>query len=252
MNDWIRVFHPAPEAPARLLVFPHAGGAAGAYYALSAEVTGRLEPLLVQYPGRHDRFREPFAERIDDVVDAVLNALPADPAGRPLALFGHSMGATVAYETARRLQERGATPAALFVSGREGPSLPPALRWPSDPTDAELIADMQLLAGTENELLTEPALLELILPALRADYRMLFAHTHRPGPRLHCPLIALTGDNDPRVAVPRVAAWEPETTDPFTTHVLAGGHFYLDEHLAYVVEVITGAVSGAATGRSVG
>ncbi|MET7699927.1 MULTISPECIES: thioesterase II family protein [unclassified Streptomyces] len=248
MDNWIRDFHPAPQAPARLLVFPHAGGAAGAYHALSAALAGPLEPLVVQYPGRHDRFTEPFAERIDDVVDAVLDALPADPAGRPTALFGHSMGAVMAYEAARRLQERGETPAVLFVSGREGPSLPAALRWPSDPTDAELIAEMRLLAGTVDELLTDPMLLELILPALRADYRMLFTHTHRPGPRLRCPLVALTGDDDPRVAVGGVAAWERESAASFTAHVLPGGHFYLDDHLPYVTEVITAAVSGAVTG----
>ncbi|WP_328552743.1 MULTISPECIES: thioesterase II family protein [unclassified Streptomyces] len=239
MADWIRRFHPAPDAPARLLCFPHAGGAAAAHHALSAAVTGPVEPLVVQYPGRHDRFTEPFAERVDEVVDAVLDALPEDPADRPLALFGHSMGAVVAFETARALQERGLTPAALFVSGRGGPSLPVAARWPKPPSDAELLAEMRLLAGTDDTLLADPVLLELVLPALRADYAMLFAHTHRPGPRLRCPVVALTGDADPRVPVAEVAAWERETERAFTTCVLPGGHFYLDDHLPYVAQVLT-------------
>ncbi|WP_328745001.1 alpha/beta fold hydrolase [Streptomyces sp. NBC_00285] len=239
MADWIRRFHPAADAPARLLCFPHAGGAAAAYHPLSAAVTGPLEPLVVQYPGRHDRFAEPFAERIGEVVDAVLDALSADPAGRPPALFGHSMGAVVAFETARALQARGQVPAALFVSGRGGPSVPVAARWPKAPSDAELLAEMRLLAGTDDVLLADPMLLELILPALRADYAMLFAHTHRPGPRLRCPVVALTGDADPRVPVSAVAAWERETEGAFTTHVLPGGHFFVDEHLPYVARVLT-------------
>jgi surfactin synthase thioesterase subunit len=239
MADWIRRFHPAPDAPARLLCFPHAGGAAAAQHALSAAVAGPLEPLVVQYPGRHDRFTEPFAERTGQIVDAVLRELPPDPAGRPLALFGHSMGALVAFETARALQARGRPPAALFVSGRQGPSLPLPARWPGAPSDDELLAEMRLLAGTDEGLLADPMLLELVLPALRADYALLSAYVYRPGPRLLCPVVALTGDTDLRVPVAEVAAWERETERGFSTHVLPGGHFYLDEQLPYVSGVLT-------------
>ncbi|GAA3146659.1 alpha/beta fold hydrolase [Streptomyces rameus] len=237
MDGWIRRFHRAPDAPVRLLCFPHAGGAAGAQHALSAAVAGPLEPLVVQYPGRHDRFAEPFAERIDQVVDAVVDALPADPAGRPLALFGHSMGALAAFETARALQARGRAPAALFVSGHNGPSLPVTTDWAGVPTDAELLAEMRLLAGTDDSLLADPMLLEVALPALRADYAMLSAYSYRPGPPLRCPVVALTGDADPRVPAQAVRAWRQETEGPFTAHVLTGGHFYLDGHLPYLARV---------------
>ncbi|MBY8845932.1 thioesterase II family protein [Streptomyces sp. SP2-10] len=239
MDDWIRRFHPAPDAPARLLCFPHAGGAAGAYHALSAAVAGPLQPLVVQYPGRHDRFAEPFAERIGDVVDAVLDALPADPAGRPLALFGHSMGALVAFETARVLQARGRAPVALFVSGRGGPSLPITMPWSGVPSDDDLLGELRRLAGTDDSLLADPMLLELALPTLRADYAMLSAYSYRPGPRLRCPVVALTGDADPRVPPAEVPVWQQETEGEFTTHVLAGGHFYLDDHLPTVARVLT-------------
>ncbi|MFF9767209.1 thioesterase II family protein [Streptomyces sp. NPDC014636] len=239
MDGWIRRFHPAPDAPARLLCFPHAGGAAAAYHALSAAVAGPLEPLVVQYPGRHDRLAEPFAERIDQVADAVLDALPAETASRPLALFGHSMGALAAFETARALRARGRAPAALFVSGRGGPSLPVVTRWAGVPTDEDLLAELRLLAGTDGSLLTDPMLLEVALPALRADYAMLSAYSYRPGPRLRCPVVALTGDADPRVPVAEVPAWRQETEGPFTTHVLPGGHFYLDGHLPAVARVLT-------------
>ncbi|MYW46507.1 alpha/beta fold hydrolase [Streptomyces sp. SID486] len=239
MDGWIRRFHRAPDAPVQLLCFPHAGGAAGAQHALSAAVAGPLEPVVVQYPGRHDRFTEPFAERIDEVVDAVLDALPADPAGRPLALFGHSMGALAAFETARALQARGRAPAALFVSGHPGPSLPIASYWPGAPSDDELLAEMRLLAGTDDSLLADPMLLEVALPALRADYAMLSAYSYRPGPPLRCPVVALTGDADPRVRVEEMPTWRQETLGPFTTHVLPGGHFYLDDHLPRVARALT-------------
>ncbi|MFH8608246.1 thioesterase II family protein [Streptomyces sp. NPDC018029] len=248
VGDWIRCFHPAPHAGTRLLFFPHAGGSASAYHPLSAAVSGVVDPSVVQYPGRQERFGEPFAERADDVVDAVLAALPGWDAGEPTALFGHSMGAVLAFETARRMTSAGHPPAALFVSGRQAPSLPwrPAavVRPVAEMSDSELVEEMRKLSGTASELLTSPDLLPIILPPVRADYRLLDNHVHRDGPPLDCPVVALTGDADPRVTVESVRAWESETRGDFSCHVLEGGHFFLDRHRAYVTEVVASTLVG--------
>ncbi|MFE6668823.1 thioesterase II family protein [Streptomyces sp. NPDC057697] len=243
MDNWIRCFRPAPDAGAQLVCFPHAGGSASGYHSLTTEVGGTAETLVVQYPGRHDRIAEPFAERLGDVVDAVLPSIPAD-GRRPLILFGHSMGALLAFETARRLAAEGREPTALIVSGSEGPALPRAERFPRPPSDQDLIAEMRLLSGTDDELLTHPEILQLALPPLRADYAMLGARVHVPGPPLRCPVVALTGDSDPRVSVEGVQAWEGETEGPFERHVLTGGHFFLGDHLPFVAELVAAQVSG--------
>ncbi|MFE7467290.1 thioesterase II family protein [Streptomyces sp. NPDC057499] len=243
MDNWIRCFHPAPEAGAQLVCFPHAGGSASGYHALSAALAGSAEGLVVQYPGRHDRIAEPFAERLGDVVDAVLPSIPVT-GDRPLFLFGHSMGALLAYETARRLAAEGREPAALFVSGSEAPSRPRRVRLPDSPTDEDLVGEMRLLSGTDDELLTHPEILQLALPPMRADYAMLSARVHAPGPPLRCPVTVLTGDNDPRVTLEGAQAWEQETEGAFERHVLPGGHFFLNDHLPYVAELITAQVPG--------
>ncbi|MFG2409344.1 thioesterase II family protein [Streptomyces brevispora] len=243
MNNWIRCFRPAPDAGAQLLCFPHAGGSATGYYPLSTQVAGTAETLIVQYPGRHDRIGEPFAERLADVVDAVLASLPTS-GGRPLILFGHSMGALLAFETARRLAAEGREPAALFVSGSEAPSLPRRARLPCPPSDEDLIGELRLLSGTDEQLLADPEILQLALPPLRADFGMLFSRTHVPGPPLRCPVVALTGDSDPRVSVEGVQAWERETEGPFERHVLPGGHFFLGDHLARFAELVAAYVPG--------
>ncbi|MFG3244428.1 thioesterase II family protein [Streptomyces sp. NPDC048157] len=243
MDNWIRCFRPAPDAGAQLVCFPHAGGSASGYHSLTTEIAGTAEALVVQYPGRHDRIAEPFAERLGDVVDAVLPSIPANWR-RPLILFGHSMGALLAYETARRLAAEGREPAALIVSGSEGPSLPRRERFPQPPSDEDLIGEMRLLSGTDDELLTHPEILQLALPPLRADYAMLGARVHVPGPPLRCPVVALTGDDDPRVSIEGVQAWERETEGPFERHVLTGGHFFLGDHLTYVADLVAAQVSG--------
>ncbi|MEU1132808.1 alpha/beta fold hydrolase [Streptomyces sp. NPDC005900] len=240
MGDWIRCYHPASEAGVRLLCFPHAGGSVSAYHAMSAAVTGVVEPLIVQYPGRQDRFGEPFAAGPDEIVDAVLDELPQGPGDAPLALFGHSMGALVAFEAARRLEAEGRPPVALFLSGRAAPAVarPAAGRAVRDMTDAELVEEMRKLSGTADELLDSPELVSLFLPPMRADYQIVDDYVYRPGKALSCPVVVLTGDSDPRVTPDEARAWESETRGAFSCHVLAGGHFFLDSHLPYVASVI--------------
>ncbi len=243
MSTWGRCFHPLLQARARLVCFPHAGGSASAYHSLSAALSEvGVEAWVIQYPGRQERFREACAERVDLLVDAVtaeFRLLLGD--GLPFGLFGHSMGAVLAFETARRLEGGGHQPAVLVVSGRQAPSLP----WPQpgapslgDADDTVLVEELRLLAGQEAQALDHPALLRLVLPALRADYRMLEDYTYVPGAGLGCPVVALAGDRDPRVAADAVARWERETRAGFAMRVLPGGHFFVDEHLPYIVETI--------------
>ena len=228
------------------MCFPHAGGAAGYYRPLAAalqEHAADVEVLAVQYPGRQDRYGEPAVARVEDVVDAVLGeltpALLAD--GRPFGLFGHSMGAVLAFETARRLERDDRSPAALFASARQGPSWtwpdPPAA-GPHELSDETLVGELRLLGGTDDALLAHSELLELSLSALRGDYRLLRGYTYRPGRLLDCPVITLVGDADPRVPTDDMKDWEQETRGAYASHVLPGGHFYVDDRLAEVAGIV--------------
>lgn len=243
MSKWARCFHPVRQARSRLVCFPHAGGSASAFHPLSAALSKLgVEAWAVQYPGRQERFREACVEQMDLLVDAVTAELrPLFGDSLPFGLFGHSMGAVLAFETARRLERNGRRPVVLVVSGRQAPSLswPP----PGEPSlvnadDAKLVEELRLLASREAELPADPALLRLILPPLRADYRLLEDYTYVAGVRLSCPILALAGDRDPRVAVEAVALWEGETRDEFAIHILPGGHFFIENHLPYISKIV--------------
>lgn len=236
-TSWVRRFRPKPDAATRLVCFPHAGGSASYYLPVARGVPASVDVLAIQYPGRQDRRHEPGIDDIERLADLVTAEL-ADWRDRPLALFGHSMGAMVGYEVARRLERDGTTPAALIASGRRAPS---RHRETSVHRldDHGLRAELARLSGTGSELLDDVDMLNMILPATRCDYRAVESYRHRPGPPLRSPVLALVGDQDTEVTVAEAEAWREHTTGAFELRVFPGGHFYLNEHAATVLELIT-------------
>ena len=117
---WIRRYRPAPEAAVRLVCLPHAGGSASYYLPMAQALAPGADVLAAQYPGRQDRYAEPPSESVRELAERIVEAVGGDD--RPLALFGHSMGAVVAYEMALQLEAAGRAPVRLFVSGRRAPS----------------------------------------------------------------------------------------------------------------------------------
>ncbi|WP_131742868.1 thioesterase II family protein [Actinomadura roseirufa] len=234
---WVRCFHRAPESAVRLVCFPHAGGSASFFFPVSARLSPAVEVHAVQYPGRQDRRAEPNIGDIAELADAILPAV-RPLAGGPLAFFGHSMGAVLAYEVARRLEREGADPLArLYVSGRRAPS---RHREESVHTmaDAAVVAELRRLSGTDSSLLGDPETIEMILPAIKSDYRAIETYRHVPGPPLSCPVVVLVGDADPKVTMDEAKAWSEHATGPFDLRVFPGGHFYLVERSAEVIELL--------------
>jgi pyochelin biosynthetic protein PchC len=196
--------------------------------------------LAVQYPGRQDRYRERCSQSVAELADAIAEALSQEvDRDRPLVFFGHSMGAVVGFETARRL-ERGPGPAPdlFFASGRRAPALSR-----DDGIhrlgDQELLAELQRLGGTDIRMLDDPELFQLVVPTIRSDFAAVETYRPDPGARVRCPVVALIGDQDPRVSIAQAAAWRDHTVGDFTLRVFPGGHFYLADQQREVVATLT-------------
>ncbi|MGP4052753.1 thioesterase II family protein [Streptomyces sp. 2A115] len=249
-SEWFRRYAPAGERPEsdsdslRLICFPHAGGAASSFLTLSRLLSPAYDVLAVQYPGRQDRRREAPFEDIGEMADALADEVLRH-SGAPYAFFGHSMGALLAYETARRLGERRTPgPVRLFLSARGAPT--PG-QHDQQHTDAELLAIVAHLGGAGRQVLDDPELQAMILPALRADYRALGSYAWVPGFEPVIPFTVLIGDSDPVVTVAEASAWRNFTTAVTDVHIFTGGHFYLDGHTHDVAEKITAVLGGPVT-----
>jgi surfactin synthase thioesterase subunit len=237
ISAWIRRFHAASDPAIRLVCFPHAGGSASFYFPVSRSLAPSVEILAVQYPGRQDRRHERPLEKITELADEIHDALRAMGDAR-LAFFGHSMGATIAFEVARRCeQDAGEPPVALIASARRAPSLSAGTSVHLL-DDEGIIAELKRLNGTNTALFSDDELLRTALPAIRSDYKAIESYTCPADTVLRCPITVLVGDSDPMTSVVQASAWRKHTAGDFELRIFPGGHFYVDGWRAPILDEI--------------
>ncbi|GAA3196062.1 MULTISPECIES: thioesterase II family protein [Streptomyces] len=226
-SPWLLRFPPRPDARVRLVCLPGAGSAASMYHPWSALLPEEVEICAVQLPGRGGRLREAAFRRMEPLADALTEVLRAE-CDRPVVLFGHSLGALIAYEVAARLRELPDTSvAALIVAAHKAPHLGSAEVSGHDLPDEELLAFLDRLGGTPAGVLARPDIRRLALPALRADFELDFTYAHRERPPLDIPLSAFGGTDDALVPESELVAWGRHTARAFRAWHLPGGHFFL-------------------------
>lgn len=229
-DAWLRRFRYGSGARVRLVCLPHAGGSASAFRRWRDALPDDIDLIAVQYPGREDRYAEPFASDVGALADTLADVL-VPHADRPLFLFGHSMGASIAYEVTLRLERRNVPPAGLFVSAHP----PPHRQRDSDlhrQDDEALVQDVRRLAGDAPTLLDEPEVRALFLPMLRADYRLIETYRRDVPVRLATSVDVLLPVDDGEVTRDEALAWQDLSLAPLTLHEVRGGHFYLQKEPA--------------------
>lgn len=237
IDAWLRQVTDGPaDNAASLICFPHAGGSARYYFPLVASLNS-MDVAVVQYPGRADRRLESPITSIAVLADEIAWAILEGPPRTRLGLFGHSMGALVAFEVALRLGGAGWPPEHLFVSASPAPSCARGDRI-HQRTDDEIAAELALLGGYSHDAAIESALMSIIMPVLRNDFQAVETYRPRTGMALDCSVTALIGSADPRTSSGQARAWASVTTGRFTLRLFAGNHFYINEQAAQVSDVI--------------
>lgn len=228
-NPWLPAASQSSDARLRLFCLPYAGGGASIFRPWTIAAPRDIQICAVQFPGREHRLMEPAFTRMDALI-AALHEVIAAYLDRPFAIFGHSMGALVAFELTRALRRMGLRqPQQLFLSAHRAPQLPDRRAPIHTLPDEELWEQLRRLDGTPEEVLANRELMELITPALRADFQLCETYEVAKERPLDVPFRVFGGTEDPNVAERELEAWRAHTTAVFRVRMLPGGHLFLQQ-----------------------
>jgi medium-chain acyl-[acyl-carrier-protein] hydrolase len=237
-TPWLVVPDPKAAPSLRMICFPYAGGGASVFRPWVRAMPAAVELLSVQMPGRESRFAEPALPDLDRVLEGLLPAL-APRLDRPFVFFGHSLGALLAFETARALRRQGGPlPIHLLLSGRRAAHVPMERRPFHDLPADELIGEVRKLNHGGSGMLDDPDMASLALPMLRADFAVHDTYSYRPEPGLDVPFSIFGGLADQTTPVESLREWRVLSTRRTTVSLFPGGHFFLETERRDVLAVV--------------
>jgi medium-chain acyl-[acyl-carrier-protein] hydrolase len=227
---WISCPQPNPKAHLRLFCFPCAGGTTSTYSQWANKLPKDVEVCLVHLPGRGKRLAEspytsflPLIQTLASVLQPYLNI--------PFTFFGHSMGATLSFEIARKLrQEYNLSPVHLFACCSPAPQKPILRPFIHKMPEAEFLAELcHRYNAIPQEILQNEELLQLFLPCLKADFTMLETYTYTSQMPLDCPISVFGGLQDKAIRADSLEAWREQTCSSFNLQMFPGDHFFLKD-----------------------
>jgi surfactin synthase thioesterase subunit len=239
--EWFDRLPAASDCKARLICFHHAGAGATTFYPWRKFLDPMVELVAIQLPGREARLNEPLISNMETVIKQLFPHFTS-LIDKPYILFGHSLGALIAYEIAIKLQNSTyPKPMHLVVSGCRAPDEPLDQKVHLC-SDAELIAKLVEFNGTPNEIMDDLSTLEFVLPIMRADFAISETYRHINREILNCDVTALGGIDDETVSVDKLGNWKKHTMGQFRLYRYPGDHFFIRKSQSKIIQLINNIV----------
>lgn len=237
-SNWLVELNQHRQPQFRIFCFPYAGGGPSVFRNWKTLLPPQAGGFSLHYPGRESRFSEPFIQDFSTLVSYATQAI--EPfAEEAFVLFGHSLGALLAFETARKLEQQGHIPKLLIVSGRQCPTTPSKRKPISHLPEQDFLQEMATYNGTPAQVLANQELMELLSPMIRADFYLAEHYKFQENGRLlSCPILALASRQDTWISPEAVASWSKFTKGGFDSKWFEGDHFYLNHQSEVLIQCI--------------
>src|ERR1035437_3723645 len=237
-SKWFLITNPKPNAEYRLFCFPYAGGSATAYLAWEDLLPGNIELVAIQPPGHANRLNESLLTSVHQMADQIVSAI-GPWLNFPYIIYGHSLGSALSFELLHALNAKHFPSPIRFFSGGRGaphatPRIPPIHDYPFEKFKSEL----KKLNGTPEVILNNADLMEIFVPILRTDFKAAYAYRREPVVKLQCDVSVFGGAKDDKVMREDLAGWQDHFTRKIDFRIFEGGHFFMDENRASVVNAI--------------
>lgn len=208
------------------------------YFRWRNQLSEFIELHPIELAGRGRRMNEPYYHSIDEAVEDAYLSIPVHLIREPIAFFGYSMGSLIAYELAHYIKEKhGNELTHLFVGARRAPHLNGHVKQISALPDQTFLAEMIRLGGMSDEVLQNQELLDVFLPLIRGDMRIVENYEWKPRDLLQTDITVLAGDQDV-IAMDQLEAWGDMTSGACQLSVYEGDHFFINKHYEVIAEQI--------------
>lgn len=239
INPWLQLAQQSTAAQINLLCFPFAGGFAEYYLPWQKYITADLQLCPIQLPGRSYRWREPVITDIHDLLSVMKPALETLLHERPYVIFGHSMGGYISYEFCKILLDLNLPlPQLLVVSSIPAPRFWQKRRMLSELSEEQFSEFFMKLGGIHPEFIKHEKFIEMQMSLLRNDIILCESCHYIQRARFPFPIVALGGNEDEYVSIKTMQDWSLETSAAYSVQEFSGGHFYLNQHVQTVLEIV--------------
>jgi medium-chain acyl-[acyl-carrier-protein] hydrolase len=237
-NDWFIPFKQVKDANIRLFCFHYGGGSASMFRQWPKDLIDGAELLAIQLPGREERFNEPLLNNIIQVVDNLCSNFN-NYVDKPFVIFGHSIGALVAFEFVRALRKKGMSqPKHLIVSGAKAPQISLNKQPIHDLPDAKFIEELRKYNGIPNDIVEDEDIMAIFMPIIRADFCISETYKYINEEALTSPMTVLGGLNDNTFYQEDLLKWKEQTKSIFKYYLLSGDHFFINTSYKEVIKII--------------
>lgn len=234
--------NPISHPKIRLFCFPFAGGGAYTFYPWVSKLNDSVELVLIEPPGRGSRISEPPHQTMKALVNEIMQHSEFITQ-IPYVFFGHSLGSRVAFELSCQLKNLGKSMPEYFIaSGSRAPHLPNEKGITYNLPQQEFIQELKSLNGTPKDVLSNSDLMDLLIPILRADFKI--AETYQAQEvKMPYPILVLHGKEDSGIKPHQLAAWGELSSMGYLLSQLPGDHFFINQFRSEVIAHVSDVLS---------
>lgn len=237
-HPWFLESKTNPRASIRLFCFHHSGGAASIYYPWIEMLSPNIEMILIQFPGRENRFTEPLINNLQEIVAQLTEGFSFYK-DKPFFVFGHSLGALIAFEFIKSVHLcYSVNLRYMIVSAAKAPHLPFRMKHFSKLDNKTLIEELKIYNGIDERILGNDELLELFLPIIKNDLSVYETYQFIKSKPLPCDILTLSGIHDQAVSKEEILEWSAYTTQKFDHLSFPGKHFFIKENQQSILTLI--------------
>lgn len=224
----------------RLFCLPYAGGSAMLYTRWKKFLHDSIELYPVELAGRGSRSKEPFYNSVNDAVDDIYNSIEETLDDTEFAFFGHSMGCVLVYELMYRIKElKNRIPIHAFFSGRYPPHIKRLDKIFHKMPKEEFIDEIYKIGGMQKEFFEHKELLDIFVPIIKADYKIIEEYNHVPKlEKFNIDITVFNGAQDKDVTPDDLKEWHSITNKACDVIEFEGGHFFILSKHEEIVEVV--------------